>query len=64
MDHLLNMKSLSHESKPSRNKLQEVTTYKFDWEENWYPIEFKSGKMALSRDKFYFLFNFVKYVQI
>ncbi|KAG5586535.1 hypothetical protein H5410_046969 [Solanum commersonii] len=31
------MKSLSPESKPLHNKLQEVTTYKFDWEnQNWY----------------------------
>ncbi|KAG5587527.1 hypothetical protein H5410_047961 [Solanum commersonii] len=30
-------KSSSHESKPSCNKLQEVTTYKFDWEkQNWH----------------------------
>ncbi|KAK4732144.1 hypothetical protein R3W88_025132 [Solanum pinnatisectum] len=58
MDRLMNMKSSSHESRPLRSKLQEVTTYKFDWEnQNWHPVEFESGKLALSRDKFYFLLD-------
>ncbi|KAH0640074.1 hypothetical protein KY285_036660 [Solanum tuberosum] len=42
MDRLMNMKSSSHESRPLRCKLQEVTTYKFDWEnQNWHPVEFE-----------------------
>ncbi|KAK4732150.1 hypothetical protein R3W88_025138 [Solanum pinnatisectum] len=52
--------SASHESsKPLRNKLQEVTTYKFDWaNQNWHPVEFDSGKLTIRKmDKFYFLLD-------
>ncbi|XP_015087190.1 putative F-box protein At1g49610 [Solanum pennellii] len=54
MDRLMSMKR----SKPLRNRLQQVTTYKFDWENQiWHLVEFRSGKLALTRDKFYFLLD-------
>ncbi|KAG5586723.1 hypothetical protein H5410_047157 [Solanum commersonii] len=58
MARFMNMRTSSHARKPLCDKLQEVTPYKFDWEnQNWYLVELKSGKLALSRDKFYFLLD-------
>lgn len=55
MNRLMNMKSSSHSashesSKPLCNKLQQVTSNNFDWEnQNWYLVEFESGELTISQ---------------